>query len=48
MLTELILLVVIAGGAVAYGRERRQRERADGAGALMSAALGTINGVCYR
>jgi len=48
MLTELILFVALAGGAVAYGRERRQRVRADGAGALMSAALGTINGVCYR
>ena len=48
MLTELIFAVAIAGGAVAYRRERRQRRRADGAGALMSAALGTINGVCYR
>ena len=48
MLTELIFAVAIAGGAVAYRRERRQRQRADGAGALMSAALGTINGVCYR
>lgn len=48
MLTELIFAAALGIGAVAYGRERRQRQRADGAGALMSAALGTINGVCYR
>jgi len=48
MLTELILVAVLGVGGAVYGRERRQRQRADAAGALMSAALGTINGVCYR
>jgi signal transduction histidine kinase len=48
VLTELIFIGAIAGVALAYARERRHRQRADAAGALMSAALGTINGVCYR
>lgn len=48
MLTELLLVVAIGVGVAAHERQRRLRERSDRAGALMSAALGTISGVCYR
>ena len=48
MLIELVLVIAAGGSAVLYSREHRRRQRADAAGALMSGALGTINGVCYR
>jgi signal transduction histidine kinase len=48
MLTELLLVAAIGVGVAAHERQRRLRLRADRAGALMSAALGTISGVCYR
>ncbi|HEV2677796.1 MAG TPA: PAS domain-containing sensor histidine kinase [Aliidongia sp.] len=48
MLTELLLVAAIGAGIAAHERQRRLRERADRAGALMQAALGTISGVCYR
>jgi signal transduction histidine kinase len=48
MLTELLLVAAVGIGVAAHERQRRLRVRSDRAGALMSAALGTISGVCYR
>jgi len=48
MLTELLLAAAIGVGVVAHERQRRLRDRAERHGALMSGALGTISGVCYR
>ncbi|GGF28713.1 two-component sensor histidine kinase [Aliidongia dinghuensis] len=48
MLTELLLVVAIGAGIGAHERQRRLRRRAERAGALLSAGLGTISGVCYR
>ncbi len=48
VLTELLLAAAIGVGAVAHERQRRLRNRLARSGALMSAALGTLSGVCYR
>jgi len=48
MLTEVLLVAAIGAGIAAHERERRRRRRVEWSGALKSAALGTISGVCYR